>query len=152
MPFRPPLVAHEYFSADPPELPRRRHGEPGPQEITHAEITALEGNGAGLKAHTAVGDLLTAQITAAGEGIIRVRLASDPAARSRSARTLPLTHPELGYQAEVAVDAGHIRIVAGSLTAEVCLEPWGIRFLDTATGRVLTRTAPGVVDISGRMR
>ena len=152
MPFRPPLVAHEYFSADPPELPRRQRGEPGPQEITHAEITALEANGAGLKAHTAVGDLLTAQVTAAGEGIIRVRLSSDPAARSRSARTLPLTHPDLGYQAAVTVDGGLIRIVAGALTAEVSLEPWRIRFLDTATGRVLTQTSPGVTDISGRMR
>jgi alpha-D-xyloside xylohydrolase len=152
MPFRPPLVAHEYFSADPPELPRRKRGEPGPQEITHAELTATEHNGAGLKAHTAAGDLLTAQVTAAGEGIIRVRLSSDPAARSRSARMLPLTRPDLGYQADVTVDGGLIRLVAGRLTAEISLEPWGIRFLDTASGRELTRTAAGVVDISGRMR
>jgi alpha-D-xyloside xylohydrolase len=152
MPFRPPLVAHEYFSADPPELPRRRRGEAGPREITHAELMATEPNGISVKAHATSGDLLTAQVTAAGEGIIRVRLSSDPAARSRSARTLPLTHPDLGYQADVTVAGGLIRIVAGALTAEVLLEPWRIRFLDTAGGRELTRTAPGVTDISGRMR
>ncbi|NUR47015.1 MAG: alpha-xylosidase [Hamadaea sp.] len=152
MPFRPPLVAHEYFSADPPELPRRRHGEGGPQEITHAELMATDPNGVSVKAHATSGDLLTAQVTAAGEGIIRVRLATDPAARTRSARVLPLTRPDLGYQADVQVADGAIRIVAGSITAEVTLEPWGIRFLETGTGRLLTRTAPGVVDISGRMR
>ncbi|NUT33961.1 MAG: alpha-xylosidase [Hamadaea sp.] len=152
MPFRPPLVAHEYFSADPPELPRRAHGEPGPQEITHAELMSTEPNGISVKAHATSGDLLTAQVTAAGEGIIRVRLSSDPAARSRSARVLPLTHPDLGYQADVRVEDGAVRIVAGAITAVVSLEPWGIRFVDTASGRLLTQTAPGLVDISGRMR
>jgi alpha-D-xyloside xylohydrolase len=152
MPFRPPLVAHEYFSADPPELPRRQHGEGGPQEITHAELMATEPNGVSVKAHATSGDLLTAQVTAAGEGIIRVRLSTDPAARTRSARVLPLTHPDLGYRPDVRVEDGMIRIVAGALTAEVSLEPWRIRFVETGTGRVLVRTAPGVVDISGRMR
>jgi alpha-D-xyloside xylohydrolase len=152
MPFRPPLVAHEYFSADPPELPRRRHREGGPLEIIHAELMATDPNGVSLKAHATSGDLLTAQVTAAGEGIIRVRLSTDPAARTRSARLLPLTHPDPAYRADVQVADGVIRIVAGSIVAEVTLEPWGIRFVETASGRLLTRTAPGVVDISGRMR
>lgn len=152
MPFRPPLVAHEYFSADPPELPRRSRGEPGPQVVTHAELMALDGNGVSLKAHAGSGELLTAQVTAAGEGIIRVRLSVDAAARSRSARLLPLTRPDLGYPASAVAEGQVVRVVAGAITAEVSLEPWGIRFLDTATGHVLTRTAPGVTDISGRMR
>ena len=29
MPYRPPLVPHEYFVADPPELPVRAPGEQG---------------------------------------------------------------------------------------------------------------------------
>ncbi|WP_027345842.1 TIM-barrel domain-containing protein [Hamadaea tsunoensis] len=152
MPYRPPLVAHEYFSADPPELPRRAHGEPGPQPITHAELMATEPSGVSLKAHAAGGDVLTAQVTAAGEGVIRVRLSTDPAARTRSARAIALTHPDPGYRADVQVDNGIVRVVAGAMTAEISLEPWSIRFTETASGRLLVRTAPGVVDISGRMR
>ncbi len=151
MPFRPPLIAHEYFSADPPELPRRARGEAGPQAITHATLTALEANGVTFKAHTGTGEVLTAQVIAAAEGIIRVRLSADPAATSRSARVLPLTSSR-GYSAELAQDGNVVRVGAGSLTAEITLEPWSIRFTETATGKLLMRTAPGVVDISGRMR
>lgn len=34
MPYRPPLVAHEYFVADPPELPVRGRGEGGLSAVT----------------------------------------------------------------------------------------------------------------------
>lgn len=152
MPFRPPLVAHEYFSADPPELPRRSRGEPGPQSITRAELTSVDEHGITCKALTGAGDVLFAQVTAAGEGIIRVRLSDDPGARSRSARLLPLTHPNRSARAEITVTETHVTVVAGRLTAEITLSPWHVRYADTATRRPLVETDPGVVDISGRLR
>lgn len=149
MPFRPPLVAHEYFAADPPELPRRAHGDPGPQAVTRAELISAEDNGVILKATTGEGMALHAQVTAAGEGIIRVRLSSDPTAQSRSARMLPLTHPDL--TAHAAIELGDtIRLTTADLTAEIRLDPWGIRFSHKT--KLLIETDPGLVDISGRMR
>ena len=101
MPFRPPLVTHEYFVADPPELPRRSHGEAGPEVLASAELTSTDRHGISLKALTAAGAVLYAQVTAAGEGIIRVRLSDDPSARSRSARLLALTRPDLQAHATI---------------------------------------------------
>ncbi|GIH10980.1 alpha-xylosidase [Rhizocola hellebori] len=152
MPFRPPLVTHEYFVADPPELPRRSHGEAGPEVLAHAELTSADPNGISLKALTAAGAVLYAQVTAAGEGIIRVRLSDDPSARSRSARLLALTRPDLGTHAVVTTAGDWVTVNAGAITAEVRLDPWQIRFRETATGRLLTESDPGLVDISGRMR
>ncbi|NYF39957.1 hypothetical protein HDA43_002116 [Streptosporangium sandarakinum] len=43
MPYRPPLIAHEYFVADPPELPVRVRGEAGPATLTAAEAVASGG-------------------------------------------------------------------------------------------------------------
>ncbi len=150
MPFRPPLVAHEYFVADPPELPRRAHGDPGPESVTRAELTAVEPNGVVLKAATTASTTLYAQVSAAGEGIIRVRLSSDPGARSRSARVLPLTRPDLTAVATITTTDNTVTITSGPLVAEITLDPWGIRF--SSGGRTLLETEPGLVDISGRMR
>ncbi len=152
MPFRPPLVTHEYFVADPPELPRRSPGEAGPEVMSRAEMTSAEPNGISLKALTTSGAVLYAQVTAAGEGIIRVRLSDDPGARSRSARLLALTRPDLSAHATITTAGEWITVSAGSITAECRLDPWRIRFRETATGRLLLESDPGLVDISGRMR
>ena len=149
MPYRPPLVAHEYFVADPPELPRRAHGDPGPQAVTRAELISAEDSGVFLKAMTGEGMALHAQVSAAGEGIVRVRLSTDPTAQSRSARMLPLIRP--GLSARAVVQTGNvITLTTGDLTAEITLDPWGIRF--SHKGRTLVQTDPGLVDISGRLR
>lgn len=150
MPFRPPLVAHEYFVADPPELPRRAHGDPGPEIVARAELTSTEPNGITLKAVTTASTTLYAHIAAAGDGIIRVRLSSDSAARSRSARLLPLTHPDLAGSAVVSADDNAVTVTAGSLTARISLDPWSITF--SRHGETLLQSDPGLVDISGRMR
>ncbi|GHJ50147.1 alpha-xylosidase [Catellatospora sp. TT07R-123] len=152
MPFRPPLVAHEYFSADPPELPRRSPGEPGPEAVVRAELTGKDSTGVTLRAYTATGTALHLQLSAAGEGILRVRLSDDPAARTRSARVLPLTQPDPGAVATVVAADNSISVTAGALTAHAVLSPWSLSFQDTVTGRELLRSDPGLVDISGRLR
>ena len=93
MPYRPPLVPHETFVADPPELPVRAPGESGLSAVTRAEVVSAEPGGVVLKGATGDGGTLLIQLSGAGEGVIRVRLSDDPQARSRSARALPLVHP-----------------------------------------------------------
>ena len=152
MPFRPPLVTHEYFVADPPELPRRSRGEAGPEVMSRAEVTSIDPHGISLKALTGSGAVLYAQVTAAGEGIIRVRVSDDPGARSRSARQLALTRPDLNARATVTTAGQWVTVGAGAITAELQLDPWRVRFRETATGRLLVESDPGLVDISGRLR
>ncbi|GAA1276067.1 alpha-xylosidase [Sphaerisporangium rubeum] len=151
MPYRPPLVAHEYFSADPPELPVRAHGENGLSAVTRAEPMAADAHGVTLKASTSAEEVLVVQVSAAGEGVIRVRLSQDVAALTRSARALRMVTP--GQYAGTRVDTGDDRVVvdAGPVRAEITLNPWHLRFTD-ASGRVLTEQDRGHVDISGRLR
>ena len=151
MPYRPPLVAHEYFSADPPELPRLRRGDTGPAAVTRAEITSIEPDGVSFKALTAADEVLFARVAAAGDGVLRVRLAADPGATSRSARLLPLMHAAY-TEATVAEFPGGVRVTAWPLTAVIRLEPWSVTYIDERTGATLLRTATGIEDISGRVR
>lgn len=151
MPYRPPLIAREYFVADPPELPVRERGEEGLSALTRAEVVASDGQGVTLKGDTSADETLIVQLTVAGEGVIRVRLGQDPDARTRSARAITLVTP--GRYGDASVEAGHSRVVidAGSLRAEVRLDPWNLRFTDRA-GRTLVEQAPARPDISGRVR
>jgi len=153
MPYHPPLVPHEIFVADPPELPVRAPGERGLSALARADVVAVEPHGVACKAQTTAGETLAVQISAAGEGIIRVRLSEDTDARSRSARALPLVAP--GSWPEATVDllagAGQVRIDAGSVVALLTLDPWHLRFVDPA-GRTLVEQDRGEQDISGRLR
>lgn len=151
MPYRPPLVPHETFVADPPELPVRRPGEQGLSALTRAELLATDGHGVALKAQTSVGETLLAQVTVAGEGVIRIRLSQDPDARSRSATALPLVTPGRFDGSRVEVVNGTVRVDAGALVAELRLDPWHLRFLDRG-GRQLLAQDRGETDISGRLR
>ncbi|MGW0478359.1 TIM-barrel domain-containing protein [Nonomuraea sp. NPDC003214] len=152
MPYRPPLVAHEYFVADPPELPVRAHGEGGLSALTAAELVAADGAGVMLKAVTTAEETLVVQVGVAGEGVIRVRLSEDADARPRSERAIALVRPGTfaGARAESTAD-GRIVVDAGSLRAEIRLAPWELRFTDAA-GVTLVEQDRGHVDISGRMR
>ncbi|MFY1576547.1 TIM-barrel domain-containing protein [Verrucosispora sp. WMMD703] len=150
MPYRPPLVPYETFVADPPDLPVRTPGEGGPAMVSRAEIAGTDAHGATVKAVLADGVTAVVRIDAAGDGMIRVRLAEDPQARSRSARLMPLTHPR-PHPATVTVDDRQLRIDAGALVAEIRLDPWHIRFL-RPDGSVLLEQDPGTIDISGRQR
>ncbi|MEV0146737.1 MULTISPECIES: TIM-barrel domain-containing protein [unclassified Nonomuraea] len=152
MPYRPPLVAHEYFVADPPELPVREHGEGGLSAVTAAEPVAVGEAGVMLKATTSAEETLVVQVGVAGEGVIRVRLSEDAGARPRSERAITLVTPGTyeGARAE-AVPGGPIVVDAGSLRAEISLSPWHLRFTD-ASGRTLVEQDRGHTDISGRMR
>jgi len=151
MPYRPPLVPHETFVADPPELPVRAPGESGLGALTRADLVASDGQGVTLKALTSAGETLSVGIGAAGEGIIRVRLSEEPDARSRSARALPLVHPGSFPGTRVEVTGGRVRVEAGPLVAELTLDPWHLRFSD-AEGRTLVEQNRGEQDISGRLR
>ena len=91
MPYRPPLVPREFFVADPADLPERRPGEEGLAAIARAELIGAEPDTVSLKAVTADGQVFTAELAIAGAGIVRVRLATDPAARRRD----PARHPGL---------------------------------------------------------
>ncbi len=150
MPYRPPLVPHETFVADPPELPVRAPGDQGLSALTRAEVLSTDAEGVMLKANTSDGGSLAVRVAAAGEGIIRVRLSEDPLARSRSARALALVRPR-SYRAEVQVDGDTVRINAGTITAELRLDPWQLRFLGP-DGTVLLCQNRGEQDISGRLR
>jgi alpha-D-xyloside xylohydrolase len=151
MPYRPPLIAREYFVADPPELPVRAHGERGLSALVRAEVVALDPAGVALKAATSAEETLVVQVGVAGEGVIRVRLSADPDARMRSARAIELVTPGEYAGARVETRDGVIVVDAGSARAEITLDPWHLRFTDAA-GEVLTEQDPGHVDISGRLR
>ncbi|SDH84070.1 TIM-barrel domain-containing protein [Nonomuraea jiangxiensis] len=153
MPYRPPLVAHEYFVADPPELPVRARGEGGLSAVTAAEFVAADGAEVMLKALTTAEETLVVQIGVAGEGVIRVRLSEDPNARPRSAAAISLVSPSGAYRGARAGAAPGEPIVidAGSLRAEITLAPWHLRFTDAA-GLTLVEQDRGHTDISGRLR
>ncbi|ROT31120.1 TIM-barrel domain-containing protein [Micromonospora sp. HM5-17] len=150
MPYRPPLVPHETFVADPPDLPVRAPGEEGLSALTRAEVLGTDTAGVSLKAGTSDGGSLTVRISAAGEGVIRVRLSEDPLARGRAARALPLVRPQ-PYVAGVRVDGDRVRVDAGAVVAELHLDPWHLRFVDR-TGAPLLEQSRGEQDISGRLR
>ncbi|MFG1965857.1 TIM-barrel domain-containing protein [Nonomuraea sp. NPDC049028] len=151
MPYRPPLVAHEYFVADPPELPVRTRGEQGLSALTAAEPVAVDDSGVTLKGITSAEESLVVQVRVAGEGVIRVRLGQDVDARARSARATSLVTPGTYAGARVETRPGGLTIDAGSLRAEITLDPWRLRFTDAA-GVTLVEQDRGHTDISGRLR
>jgi alpha-D-xyloside xylohydrolase len=150
MPYRPPLVPFETFVADPPDLPVRGPGEEGLSCLTRAEILSLDEAGVSLKGTTSDGSSLVVLIAAAGEGVVRVRLAAEPDARSRSAAAIALVRPAV-HPATVRTTGGTVLVGAGPISAEITLDPWHLRFLDPA-GRVLLEQDRGERDISGRLR
>jgi alpha-D-xyloside xylohydrolase len=151
MPYRPPLIAREFFVADPPELPVRAVGEEGLSAVRNAEVVAADGQSVTLKASTSAEETLVVQLSVAGEGVIRVRLSQDADARTRSAKAISMVTP--GRFPGAAIETGHSRVVldAGSLRAELRLDPWNLCFTDRA-GRTLVEQDPGRPDISGRLR
>ncbi|MFI6476754.1 TIM-barrel domain-containing protein [Nonomuraea sp. NPDC050663] len=151
MPYRPPLVAREYFVADPPELPVRAHGEEGLSAVTAAEVVAADDGGVTLKGSTSAEETLVVQVGVAGEGVIRVRLAQDAEARTRSARAISMVTPGDFPDARVEVHEDRVTVDAGSLRAHITLSPWHLSFTD-ATGRLLLEQDGGHTDISGRLR
>jgi alpha-D-xyloside xylohydrolase len=151
MPYRPPLIPHETFVADPVDLPVRPPGAVGLSAVCRAELVAADARGLCVKAATADGQVLIAEISAAGEGVIRVRLSQDLDTRSRSAPAATLVRPQTDPYARTDVHEGRVCLRTGPLTAEITLDPWHLRFLD-GEGRLLVAEDPGELDISGRLR
>lgn len=151
MPYRPPLVPHETFVADPVELPVRPPGQQGLSAVTRADLLTLETDRVTLKGTTGDGATLLVEVTAAGDGIVRVRLGADADARSRSAPAATLVRPGRDPRASAGQDGDRIRLTTGPLVVEITLDPWGLRFADRG-GRELVASNPGELDISGRLR
>ncbi|HLU27749.1 MAG TPA: TIM-barrel domain-containing protein, partial [Glycomyces sp.] len=151
MPYRPPLVAREFFVADPPELPQRAVGEEGLSAVTTAEVVETDASSATLKATTSAGEELYVGLAVAGEGVIRARLSADPAARPAAEKITELLRPGSWDGASVSVDDGVLVVDAGSVRAVASLDSWSLRYTDAA-GRTLVGQNPGEQDISGRLR
>jgi len=124
MPYRPPLVPHETFVADPLELPVRPPGQHGLSALTRAEVLTMDSATLVLKGATTDGATLVAEVSAAGEGVVRVRLSQDSDSRSRSARAATLVHPGRDDSARLELSDGRIRLATGPLIAEITLDPW----------------------------
>lgn len=151
MPYRPPLVPREFFVADPADLPERRPGEEGLAAIARAELIGAEPDTVSLKAVTADGQVFTAELAIAGAGIVRVRLATDPAARPRSQAAITLVRPKSDPNGWIEITEGRVRLFTGPLIAELWLDPWRLRFL-ADDGTELLAANRGERDISNRLR
>jgi alpha-D-xyloside xylohydrolase len=151
MPYRPPLVAREFFVADPPELPQRAPGEQGLSAVTRAEVVETGPSSVLLKATTGADEVLYVDLAAVAEGVVRARLSADPAARPAAERALEMVHAGAYAGAEVTVRDGAVHVSAGTVRAVATLETWSLRYTD-ADGRTLTAQNPGEKDISGRLR
>ena len=151
MPYQPPLLPHETFVADPPELPTRPPGQQGLATLLRAELVATDTNGVSLKGVTSDGHTLLVLVDAAGEGIIRVRLCEDPTARTGSAEATVMVHPQEYPEVVVEINETTVLVHAGALTAEITLDQWHLRFLGRS-GQELLAQNRGERDISGRLR
>ncbi|WP_335987344.1 TIM-barrel domain-containing protein [Glycomyces sp. MUSA5-2] len=151
MPYRPPLVAREFFVADPPELPQRANGEQGLSSVTSAQVVEAGADAVLLKAATSAGEELYVSIAAVAEGVVRTRLAADPAARPAAEQIIELVHAGTYGGAKVTVADGTVTVDAGALRAVATLDSWSLHYTD-ASGRTLLSQNPGEQDISGRLR
>ncbi|GAB3653236.1 TIM-barrel domain-containing protein [Glycomyces tarimensis] len=151
MPYRPPLVAREFFVADPPELPQRAPGEQGLSAVKAAQVVDSGPSSVTLRASTSAGEELYVGLSVAGEGVIRTRLSADPAARPAASKIIEMVHPGSYEGAKVTVDGDALVVDAGSVRAVATLGEWSLRYTDAA-GKTLVGQNPGEVDISGRLR
>lgn len=157
MPYQQPLIPFIKHCADPPDLPVRaagdggEHGEGVLERVVEAEVVGDDGARVTFKAATTGGRVLHADVRAAADGVIRVRLAQDAVTAGRSSAAIALTS-DPGYDAaRVECGDGVVRVHAGAITAEVTLKPWRMRFLD-ANGRLLVEQCGYETDVSNRLR
>ena len=153
MPYRPPLVAHEYFVADPPELPVRPPGEEGLSALARAERDRHRRAGRDAQGrHRRRGD--------ARRPGQRGRRGRDPGTAGRGRRRPQPVGPgdHAGHPGRVPGRAGATcRRRAGPARRRLAasrrsrLDPWHLRFIDAA-GRDLLEQNRGEADISGRLR
>lgn len=151
MPYRPPLVAREFFVADPPELPQRAPGEQGLSAVKRAEIVDLGPASVLLKATTSADEELYVSLAAVAEGVVRARLSADPEARPASEQVIAMVHAGVYADATITVDGGTVVVDAGAVRAVATLDEWSLAYTD-ADGRTLVAQNPGEEDISGRLR
>ncbi|WP_030161321.1 TIM-barrel domain-containing protein [Glycomyces sp. NRRL B-16210] len=151
MPYRPPLVAREFFVADPPELPQRAPGEQGLSAVRRAEVVDLGPASVLLKATTSADEELYVGLAAVAEGVVRARLSADPQARPDAEKIIELMHAGIYAEAAITVEEGSVVVDAGAVRAVATLEPWSLTYTD-ADGKTLVAQNPGEEDISGRLR
>ncbi len=151
MTYRQPLAPYIYNVADPTELPLRPPGEEGLSRVTSAEVVARETERLHVRARTSTGETLFLEVGSAGEGVIRVRLAADEHAASRSAPAIRLVTPGHFPGSRVTLHDNGAVVDAGSVSAHITLDPWRIRFLDSS-GRLLTEENIDEADFIYRLR
>jgi alpha-D-xyloside xylohydrolase len=157
MPYQQPLTPFILHCADPVDLPIRAlgdgdsRGEGVLSQVIRGELTGHDADSVSLKALTGDGQCLVAEVSVAGEGVIRVRLAPDEQTSTRSARAIRLVHPARYEQAQVSLEPGRVVLNAGTVLAELELNPWRLRFVDP-DGRLLVEQSTGEMDISDRQR
>lgn len=151
MSYREPLTPFVVHVADPAELPVREAGEAGPERVVSARVIAAEGGRAEFEARTSEGEALFLCVEAAGEGVIRVRLAPDAGTLTLSSAATRLVEPEAWDGARVTAGRDRVVVDAGPVVAECALDPWRLRFTDAA-GRVLVEENADESDVSERLR
>jgi alpha-D-xyloside xylohydrolase len=151
MPYRQPLAPWINHVADPVDLPLLGPDDQGPSRVLSAVPVGQDADGIVLRATTSAADELHVTVRAAGEGVIRVRLAPDADTVPRSARALRLVTPGRYTAARVEPREGGAVVDAGSVRAEIDFDPWRISFVD-ATGRLLTEQNGHESDITFALR
>ncbi|MEU0530645.1 TIM-barrel domain-containing protein [Amycolatopsis tolypomycina] len=151
MPYQQPLVPPVIHVADPVDLPLRAVGENGLCQVIAAKVLRRRRDGFELTVSASTGGTLFAEVVAAGDGVIRVRLAPGQDTRGRSAPVATLVRPGTCDEALIEEFDGGLRLSAGELVAEIVLDPWQLRFFDS-TGRLLTEQNGVETDISERLR
>ncbi len=137
MPYQQPLVPPVIHVADPVDLPLRAFGENGLCQVTAARVLRRRRDGFELTVSASTGETLFAEVVAVGEGVIRVRLAPGRDTRGRSAPVATLVRQGTCDEARIEEFDGGLRLSASEMVAEIVLDPWQLRFLDS-TGRLLT--------------
>ncbi|WP_026925192.1 hypothetical protein [Glycomyces arizonensis] len=106
MPYRPPLVAREFFVADPGAAP----AGPGEQGLSAAEVVETGASSVTLKATASAGEELYVGLGVAGEGVIRTRLSADPAARP--AEGIVISDVDGDAEISIQYEAGSATLIA----------------------------------------
>ncbi|WP_063774862.1 TIM-barrel domain-containing protein [Kitasatospora azatica] len=151
MPYRQPLAPWITHVADPRDLPLLAPGDEGPSRVLSAEPVSHDREGLRLRALMSTGDHLLIDVRAAGEGVIRVRLAPTAETVTRSAAATRLVTPGHHAGARVEIGADGAWLQAGAVSATIDFDPWRIRFHD-ATGTLLTEQNTDESDISLKLR
>jgi alpha-D-xyloside xylohydrolase len=157
MPYQEALTPPVIHCADPVQLPVRDTGDCGQEgqgalsKVVSAELLDHGHGVVRLKGATADGDSVEIVVAAASEGVLRIRLAAGPESRTRSAAVIALVRAPGYPDGAIEVGPGMVRVTAHSISVDITLDPWHLRFSDPQGGLLVEQDAQAT-DISGRLR